>query len=175
MVLSNEEKAKVFNDYLGNRFKTFEVASEGAPISFLCRDHEDKEYYIYVEIPNEPLVASREHTGITIENKHFYNLYGMMSQGLNVFWFTAFDDGYILFYLNDCLTPEQLRVTDEVTMIGVTSALHIEKPEIKHETADGEGYYVAKPTTSAPVIKGSLELEKPKTKVKLPKISKRKK
>jgi len=53
MKISNQDKAKIFAEYLGQRFKTFEVASEDAPISFLCTDHEDKEYYIHVEIPNE--------------------------------------------------------------------------------------------------------------------------
>ena len=141
MKITNEDKAKIFNEWLGTRFKTFEIASEGAPISFLCKDHEDKEYYIHVQIAEERSIISREHTGIMIENAHFYHLYSMMSQDMNVFWYEAFEDGYILFYLNDCLTPEQLNVLTEQTLIGVASALHIEKPEIRHNTDDGKGYY----------------------------------
>jgi hypothetical protein len=89
-----------------------------------------------------------------------------MSQGMNIFWFTAFNDGYILFYLNDCLTPEQLNVLPEQTLIGVASALHIEKEQIKHETNDGKAYYTAKSSAQPTVIKGSMPLgRKPKTKV----------
>jgi hypothetical protein len=166
MKVTNEDRAKIFAEYLGPRFKTFEVASENAPVSFLCKDYDDKEYYVYVEIPNELYVRERENTGIAIENKHFYTLYGMMSQGMNIFWFTAFNDGYILFYLNDCLTPEQLNVLPEQTLIGVASALHIEKEQIKHETNDGKAYYTAKSSAQPTVIKGSMPLgRKPKTKV----------
>ncbi len=164
---SNEEKAKIFHDYLGGRFKTFEVATENAPISFLAKDNEDKEYYVHVEVAPEKSVTEREFTGIKIDNTHFYHLYGMCSQGMNIFWFEAFEDGYMLFYINDCLTPEQLKVTDEFTMIGVASSLHIEKPVIKHNSNDGETYYVTQPTEFTPVV-SSLDL--PKTKV-----SKRKK
>ena len=166
MKITNEDKAKIFNEWLGTRFKTFEIASEGAPISFLCKDHEDKEYYIHVQIANERSVTSREHTGIMIENAHFYHLYSMMSQDMNVFWYEAFEDGYMLFYLNDCCTPEQLNVLTEQTLIGVTSALHIEKPEIRHNTKDGKGYYVSTPSTQPTVIQGSLILDsQSKTKV----------
>ena len=117
MRVTNADKAQIFNEYLGARFKTFEIASpDSAPISFVATDHEDKQYFVYVEIPKEQYVSQREHTGIAIENAHFYNLYGMMSAGQNVFWFVAFNDGYILFYLNDCLTPEQLNVLTEQTL-----------------------------------------------------------
>jgi hypothetical protein len=156
MKIYNQDKAKIFAEYLGQRFKTFEVASENAPISFLCTDHEDKEYYVYVEIPNEQYISQRENTGIAIENAHFYNLYGMMSAGQNVFWFVAFNDGYILFYLNDCLTPEQLNVMTEQTLIGVASALHIEKDKIKHDVNNGKSYMTVASNTEPTIIKGSL-------------------
>jgi hypothetical protein len=162
---TNEEKAKIFHEYLGERFKTFELASEGAPISFLCRDHEDKEYYIHVEIPNEKYVSERENTGIAIENKHFYTLYGMMSQGMNVFWYVAFEDGFMLFYLNDCITPEQLNVLTEQTLIGVASALHIQKDQIKHDTGDGKTYMTVASKPEPAIIKGSMDLNLPKAKI----------
>jgi len=140
---TNEEKVKIFYDWLGQRFKTFEVASEGAPISFLARDNEDKEYYVYVNVAKELSIKdnNREQTGIMIENAHFYHLYALISQGQNVFYFEVFNDGYMLFYLNDCCTPQQLNVLTEQTLIGVTSALHVEKPVIKHDTGDGKTYY----------------------------------
>jgi hypothetical protein len=156
MKITNEDKAKIFAEYLGQRFKTFEVASEDAPISFLCKDYDDKEYYIHVEIPNEQYVKDRDKTGIAIENKHFYTLYGMMSAGQNVFWFVAFNDGYILYYLNDCLTPEQLNVLSEQTLIGVASALHIEQDKPKHAINDGKSYMQVSSTSNQPVkIQGS--------------------
>lgn len=172
MKFTNEQKAKIFNDWLGNRFKTFEVASDNAPISFLAKDNEDKEYYIHVNVAKELSINdnNRYETGIVIENKHFYTLYGMISQNMNVFWFEVFNDGYMIFYLNDTCTPEQLNVLEEVTLIGVTSALHVQRPIVKHENSDGETYatLVAKPEPT--LIKGSLDLELPKAKV-----SKRKK
>jgi hypothetical protein len=164
MNFTNEDKAKIFAESLGQRFKTFEIASpDTAPISFVATDYEDKQYFVYVEIPKEEYVSQREQTGIAIENTHFYQLYAMISQGQNVFWYVAFNDGFILFYLNDCLTPEQLNVLPEQTLIGVASALHIEKPVIKHNTEDGKGYYTVASTAQPSVIQGSLEL--PKTKV----------
>lgn len=165
MTFSNEQKAKIFHDWLGGRFKTFEVASENAPISFLAKDNEDKEYYIFVNVAKELHIKenNRDQTGIIIENKHFYNLYGMVSQGMNVFWFEAFNDGYLLFYLNDCCTPEQLNVTEEYTLIGVASALHIEAPVVKHESSDGKSYATLVATPETQTIVGSLDL--PKTKV----------
>ena len=166
MKINNQDKAKIFAEYLGQRFKTFEVASEDAPISFLCRDYDDKEYYVYVEIPNEKYVRERENTGIMIENKHFYTLYGMMSQGMNIFWYVAFEDGFILFYLNDCLTPEQLNVMTEQTLIGVASALHIEKDKIKHDTGDGKTYMTVASKPEPTKIQGSLSLGRmPKNRV----------
>jgi hypothetical protein len=50
---------------------------------------------------------------------------------------SIYNDGYILFFLNDCLTPEQLKVTDEFTLIGVASALHIEYNQPKPVTITG--------------------------------------
>jgi hypothetical protein len=141
---TNEEKAKIFNDWLGSRFKSFEVASpDTAPISFVAKDTEDKEYYVFVNVAKELHIKdnNRDQTGIMIENAHFYTLYGMVSQNMNVFWFEAFNDGYMLFYLNDCCTPEQLNVLTEQTLIGVTSALHVEKPVMKHDSGDGKTYY----------------------------------
>jgi len=166
MKINNQDKTKIFAEYLGARFKTFEVASEDAPISFLCRDYDDKEYYVHVEIPNEQYVSQREHTGIAIENKHFYTLYGMMSQGMNIFWFVAFEDGYILFYLNDCLSAEQLNVLPEQTLIGVASALHIEKDKPKHDTGDGKTYtQVASSYTPSPIVSSSPLGRVPKNRV----------
>ena len=166
MKIYNKDKAQIFNEYLGERFKTFEVASEDAPISFLCKDHEDKEYYIYVEVPNEQYITQRENTGIAIDNKHFYTLYGMMSQGMNIFWFVAFNDGYILFYLNDCLTPEQLNVLPEQTLIGVASALHIEQDKVKHDIGDGKSYVQVVNKPEPTKIQGSLPLgRQPKNRI----------
>jgi hypothetical protein len=88
----------------------------------------------------------------------------MMSQGMNIFWYVAFEDGFILFYLNDCLTPEQLNVLTEQTLIGVASALHIEKDKIKHDTGDGKTYMTVASNTEPTIIKGSPILgRKPKT------------
>jgi hypothetical protein len=169
MKFTNEQKAKIFNDWLGNRFKTFEVASDNAPISFLAKDNEDKEYYIHVNVANELSINdnNRYETGIAMENKHFYTLYGMISQGMNVFWFEAFNDGYMLFYLNDCCTPEQLNVLEEVTLIGVASALHVQRPVIKHESSDGKSYTTVVSAPKQPtIIQGSPILgRQPKTRI----------
>jgi hypothetical protein len=89
----------------------------------------------------------------------------MISQGMNVFWYEAFEDGYMLFYLNDCCTPEQLNVLDEATLIGVTSALHVQKPVIKYDNEDGKSYAVSKSTSNSPtIIKGSMDFA-PKAKL----------
>jgi len=167
MKITNEDKAKIFAEYLGNRFTTFEIASpDTAPISFVATDNENKQYYVYVEIPEEQYVSQRENTGIVIENAHFYHLYGMASAGQNVFWFTAFNNGFILFYLNDCLTPEQLNIMPEHTLIGVASALHIQKDTPKKDNGDGT-YIQATSTYKQPtVIQGSPVLgRKPKNRV----------
>ncbi len=160
MEFNNEQKASLFHHWLGGRFKTFEVASPEAPISFLAKDNEDKEYYVHVQVANEPSVKDRENTGIKIANTHFYTLYGMASQGMNIFWFEVFEDGYILFYINDCLTPEQLKVTDEFTMIGVASALHIEVPKVQYDNGDNTYTLVKSPEPQ--VIQGSFDINKTK-------------
>jgi hypothetical protein len=156
MKITNEDKIKIFYEWLGPKFNTFEQASADAPISFLAKDFDGKEYYVHVQVANEQSVSSREHSGIAIENAHFYHLYGMASQGLNVFWMEAFEDGYLLFYLNDCLTPEQLNVLTEQTLIGVASALHVEKYKPKHVSSDGKSYVqsVSKPQHS-PIVSSS--------------------
>ncbi len=171
MKITNEDKIKIFYGWLGQRFNTFEQASEGAPISFLAKDNEDKEYFVYVQVANEISVFEREKTGIAIENTHFYNLYAMMSQGQNVFWFEAFENGYFLFYLNDCLTPEQLNVLPEQTLIGVASALHVEKPTTRIDTGDGKYAQLASTPSEPTVIQGSLPLGR----VPKARVSKRKK
>jgi len=154
MTFTNEQKAKIFHDWLGGRFKTFEVASEGAPISFLAKDNEDKEYYVFVNVAKELSINdnNRYETGIIIENTHFYHLYAMMSAGQNVFWFEVFNDGYMLFYLNDCCDPTQLNVLPEQTLIGVASALHIQRPIIKHESSDGKTYSTLASSPKQPII-----------------------
>ena len=163
MKFTNEQKTKIFNDWLGGRFKTFEIASpDTAPISFLAKDTEDKEYYVYVNVANELSINdnNRYETGIIIENKHFYTLYGMISQGMNVFWFEAFNDGYMLFYLNDCCVPEILNVLPEQTLIGVVNALHVERPIVKHDMGDDKSYAVLASKPKSTVIQGSLESPK---------------
>ena len=54
----------------------------------------------------------------------------MVSEGLNVFHFEAFDDGFGLWYLNDC-TPESIKVVDDYTLIGISSVLHHEMIQSK--------------------------------------------
>ena len=142
--MTNEDKTKVFYKWLGERFPKFEIASEGAPVTCLAKDTEGKEYYIHVQIANESSVKDRDKTGIKILNTQFYHLYAMASQNQNVFWFEAFQDGYMLFFLNDCLTPEQLKVTEEFTVIGVASALHVELPKVATPSPNGQSYYVLK-------------------------------
>jgi hypothetical protein len=152
MILDNESKAKVFYQWLGGRFKSFEIASDNAPISFLAKDNDDKEYYVHVQVANEKSVKEREHTGIKIANTQFYHLYAMISQDSNVFWFESFEDGYMLFYLNDCITPEQLKVTKEYTMIGVGSALHVESPKVTTPVETPQYTYI-NPTVELPKLK----------------------
>jgi hypothetical protein len=171
MTFTNEQKTKIFNDWLGGRFKTFEVASDNAPISFLARDNDDKEYYVHVNVAKELSINdnNRYETGIVIENKHFYTLYGMVSQDMNVFWFEVFNDGYMIFYLNDTCTPEQLNVLEEVTLIGVTSALHVERPIVKHDMGENTYATVVSKPKQPTIIQGSPILGRK------PKSSKRKK
>ena len=166
MTFTNEQKTKIFNDWLGGRFKTFEVASDNAPISFLARDNDDKEYDVHVNVAKELSINdnNRYETGIVIENKHFYTLYGMVSQDMNVFWFEVFNDGYMIFYLNDTCTPEQLNVLEEVTLIGVTSALHVERPIVKHDMGKNTYATVVSKPKQPTIIQGSPILgRKPKS------------
>jgi hypothetical protein len=166
---SNEEKAKIFHDFLGERFKSFEIASpDTAPISFVAKDHEDKEYYIYLNVAKELSIKdnNRDQTGIMIENAHFYHLYGMVSQGMNVFYMECFNDGWMLFYLNDCCDPAQLNVLPEQTLIGVASALHIEKPTTRIDAGNGTYTQVTSTYKQPTVIQGSPILgRKPKNRV----------
>ena len=120
-----------FGKHLGARFPVIEVASDNAPITIVTKDAEGKEYWMHLEDRLKESVYSNDTTGVKIKNVHFYNLYSLMSQGSNVFWMSLYEDGYILFYLNDCLTPEQLKITDTHTLIGVASSLHVEysKPQ----------------------------------------------
>ena len=41
-----------------------------------------------------------------------------------------------------CQTPEQLKVTEEFTVIGVASALHVELPKVATPSPNGESFYV---------------------------------
>jgi len=121
--MNNKELIAEFNKWLGSRFKEISEASVGAPITCMCVDQEDKEYYI--KINYNPGVSSKtiEKTGIKIENTDFYQLYAMVSQNLNVFHFECFNDGFGLWYLNE-LTPEQIKVSDNYTLVGIASVLH---------------------------------------------------
>jgi hypothetical protein len=177
---SNEEKAKIFHDFLGERFKSYEVASpDSAPISFVATDHEGKEYYIYLNVAEELSIKTnnRDQTGIMIENAHFYHLYGMISQNMNVFWMECFNDGWMLFYLNDCCSAEQLNVLTEQTLIGVTSALHVEIFQPKQLSSDGKTYTTLVKPTQPTVIQGSLPIQGSPVLGRVPKtrVSKRKK
>jgi hypothetical protein len=166
---TNQEKAKIFHDFLGQRFKSYEVASpDSAPISFVAKDNEDKDYYVFLNVAKELSIKenNREQPGIMIENTHFYTLYGMISQGMNVFYLDCFNDGYLLFFLNDCCDPTQLNVLTEQTLIGVASALHVEVIKPKHDTGDGKTYMQVAKSYQPTVIKGSPILgRKPKNRV----------
>lgn len=120
-----EKKLTKFTEYLGARFKTIEIASEGAPITVVCHDEEDKEYMIRIEYNPKGTVASIKETGIKLENTVFYQLYSLVSNNQNVFVMKMFKDGYGLWFINE-LSPEEIRVTEEDTYIGITSVLHLE-------------------------------------------------
>jgi hypothetical protein len=115
-----------FHKHLGERFPVIEVASKNAPVTICAYDEDEKSYWVYLEDKLTESVSDNDTTGIKVENTHFYHLYALMSEGSNCFWMSLYKDGYILFFLNDCLTPEQLKVTDTDTWIGVASSLHIE-------------------------------------------------
>ena len=129
MNLTNEQEIKIkeFYRHLGPRFKEIQAASEGAPIDICAVDNEDKEYWIRLVNNLHLSVDTMSNTGTKIENITFYQLYSMVSNDQNVFHMELFNDGYILWYIND-LTPEQLHVKDEYTLIGITSALHVQLP-----------------------------------------------
>ena len=121
-----QKKLTKFTEYLGARFKTIEIASEGAPITVVCHDEEDKEYMIRIEYNPKGTVASIKETGIKLENTVFYQLYSLVSNNQNVFVMKMFKDGYGLWFINE-LSPEEIRVTEDHTYIGVTSVLHLEE------------------------------------------------
>ena len=120
-----EELIGEFYRHLGQRFKTIEVASENAPITICATDEEDKQYWIRLVGNFDQSVNTIAETGTKIENVTFYQLYSMVSEGLSVFHMELFKDGYALWFIND-LTPEQMKVTDDETFIGITSTLHVE-------------------------------------------------
>jgi hypothetical protein len=77
----------------------------------------------------------------------------------------------MLFYLNDCCTAEQLNVLEEVTLIGVASALHVQRPVIKHSMGEDSYATVVSSPKQPTIIQGSPILgRQPKARV-----SKRKK
>ena len=121
-----EKKLTKFTEYLGARFKTIEIASEGAPITVVCNDEEDKAYMIRIEYDPKGSIESIKQTGIKLENVIFYQLYALVSNDQNVFMMKMFNDGYALWFLNE-LTPEEIRVTEDHTYIGITSVLHLEE------------------------------------------------
>ena len=141
-ILDTKNKSLIahFYKWLGSRFKQIFEASPGAPIACMAVDEEGKEYYISINYNEKMSSSDIELTGIKIENVTFYQLYSMVSEGLNVFHFEAFQDGYCLFYLNDC-TPESIKVVDEYTLIGISSCLHHEMPQSRINVV---------PTTSVP-------------------------
>jgi hypothetical protein len=70
----------------------------------------------------------------------------------------------MIFYLNDTCTPEQLNVLEEVTLIGVTSALHVERPIIKHDMGKNTYATVVSKPKQPTIIQGSPILgRKPKS------------
>jgi len=121
-----EQLIAEFHRHLGPRFPVIEAASKNAPVTICAYDEEEKAYWIHLEDRLKESVKDNDTTGIKIENTHFYHLYALMSEGSNCFWMSLYKDGYILFFLNDCLTPDQLKVTENETWIGVASSLHIE-------------------------------------------------
>ena len=94
--------------------------------------------------------SSIELSGTRIENTVFYQLYSMVSEGLNVFHFECFADGYCLWYLNDS-TPESIKVVDDYTLIGISSCLHHEYPKVT-PTAEPRYTYI-NPTVKLPKLK----------------------
>jgi hypothetical protein len=120
-----EELIGEFYRHLGQRFKTIEVASENAPITICATDEEDKQYWIRLVDNFDKSVKTIEYTGTKIDNITFYQLYAIVSNDQNVFHMELFNDGYALWFIND-LTPNQMKVTDDETFIGIASSLHVE-------------------------------------------------
>ena len=142
-ILDTKNKGLIahFYKWLGSRFKEIHEASENAPVACMALDNEDKEYYISINYNEKMSSADIELTGTKIENVTFYQLYSMVSEGMSVFHFEAFDDGYCLWFLNDC-TPESIKVVDEYTLLGISSVLHHEMPQSRINPV---------PTTSIPL------------------------
>jgi hypothetical protein len=122
-----EETIAKFYGYLGTRFTEIEAASPNAPITVCCTDADDKKYWIRLVDNSESTdtITNIMETGTKIENTIFYQLYALVSNDQSVFHMEMYKDGYALWFIND-ITPEQMKVTDEFTMIGITSALHVE-------------------------------------------------
>jgi hypothetical protein len=141
-----QEKVDAFARLLGPRFPKIEVASPGAPITVVATDPEDKQYYVRVELMESSVDSVRE-TGLALENKDYYQLAQLMVSSANVFVLAVFPDGFVLWYLND-IDKEQMKITDEITLIGIASALHIESAkDTKYappviESQDGKSVYV---------------------------------
>ena len=139
-----------FYKWLGSRFKEIHEASEGAPITCMAVDEEGKEYYVKIVYNEDTTSSSIEFSGAKIENTVFFQLYSMVSEGMNVFHFECFKDGYALWYLNDC-TPDSIKVVDEHTLIGISSCLH---HEFTPSTPTAESRYTyINPTVELPKLK----------------------
>jgi hypothetical protein len=143
-----QEKVEAFHKLLGARFRSIEVASPDAPITVLATDLEDQQYYVRIEML-EGSVDDISSTGIKIENVIFYQLAQLMQSENNVFIMVIFKDGFVMWFLNE-VSGEQMKVTDENVLIGITSALHVEnandakyKP-VTLSSADGKSIYVLK-------------------------------
>ena len=124
------ESIQRFNQYLGPRFKSIEVGSEGAPITVLTKDMEDKEYYIRLVNHTDGSITDISQTGVSIENTVFYQLYALVTNSANVFHMEMWKDGF-----------EQIQVIDEATYIGITSVLHLEDNSVKLPTTSFKSYY----------------------------------
>ena len=127
MELTKEQESKItkFYQYLGTRFTEIEASSDGAPITVCARDEKGDEYWIRLEYTPTGTIGDILYTGATIENMTFYQMYALVSNNQSVFHIEMYDDGYALWFIND-VTPQQMKVTDNHTMIGITSALHVE-------------------------------------------------
>jgi len=154
-ILDTKNKGLIahFFKWLGSRFAEIHEASPGAPITCMAIDEDGREYYIRINYNENTSSSNIELTGTKIENVTFYQLYSMVSEGLSVFHFEAFDDGFALWYLNDC-TPDSIKVVDEYTLIGISSVLHHEMPKSQ---------IVSKPVKNDVVLPTLPRLEKMQT------------